>query len=300
MFKKGIKIGGLVYSVSCEDDMKLDSPLEPFCTEENADGLRVADCQLSIVKSKSKIVSQKSKIGNRKCFETDATWGLYELTIDDYQMSNIEYKSKILTVPSLKNGNRVKIFAEFDRDFRNGTVYICKTGWHYLLYPFLEVLTINLLAMDSGVLIHACCVNDNGNGYLFVGQSGAGKSTTAQLWSGINGITILSDDRIIIRKMDNEFFIYGTPWHGDAKICSPEKVSLERIFFLRHAKKNKVKKIDLIDATSRLIVCSFPTFWDKKGMEFTLNFCSELAAKVPCYDLDFLPDKGIIDFIRDG
>ncbi|TET41088.1 MAG: hypothetical protein E3J63_02515 [Elusimicrobia bacterium] len=110
-------------------------------------------------------------------------------------------------------------------------------------------------------------------------------------------MTILSDDRMIIRKKNARFWIYGTPWHGDARVYSPETAHLEKIFFLKHARKIMLKKLSPVEATSRLIVCSFPTFWDKKGMEFTLRFCAELVKKIPCYELGFVPDESILDFV---
>ena len=76
------------------------------------------------------------------------------------------------------------------------------------------------------------------------------------------------------------------------------KMNDVEIFFLKHAKKNIAQKITPVEATSRLIVRSFPTFWDKKGMEFTLKFCTEIAQKIPCYELRFVPDKSVLDFVR--
>jgi hypothetical protein len=168
-----------------------------------------------------------------------------------------------------------------------------------LEYPLDEILMVNLLSRGRGVLTHACGIAYRGGALLFVGTSGAGKSTIANIWKKEKGATILSDDRIIIRKMDSKFWIYGTPWHGDAKLCSPWQAPLKKVFFLKHAENNIVKKISPVNAASHLIVCLFPTFWDKEGMGFTLNFCGELAKKVPCYELGFVPDKCILDFIRD-
>lgn len=108
----------------------------------------------------------------------------------------------------------------------------------------------------------------------------------------------MSDDRIIVRKIDGQFWIYGTPWHGEANLCSPKKARLEKIFFLKHAEKNGIKKISLIDATSCMIVCSFPTFWNKKGMEFTVGFIDELTREVPCYELGFVPDERVLDLVE--
>jgi len=210
--------------------------------------------------------------------------------------------------------NKKYIFQTRDRtailtpDFTSGEIYITKNPRSFpFTYPLDEVLMINLLAQERGVMVHSCGVSSKGQGLLFTGTSRAGKSTIANLWKSqiANGrlqneeVSILSDDRIIIRKMDGQFWMYGTPWHGDAKVCSPEKAPLERIFFLKHAKENTVKKIKPLEAASRLIVCSFPTFWDKKGMEFTLEFCAELAQKVPCYELGFVPDESVLDFVEE-
>ncbi len=184
-------------------------------------------------------------------------------------------------------------------DFSSGDVYVIKKKRGFpFTYPLDELLMINLLARGRGVMVHALGIMDTDNGLLFAGTSGAGKSTLSNLWNDKKDITILSDDRIIIRKQDGQFWIYGTPWHGDAKVCSPEKAPLEKIFFLKHAEENKVERIEGIVAASKLLVCSFPTFWDKKGMEFTLGFIDELTREVPCYELGFLPDEGVVDLVR--
>jgi hypothetical protein len=165
-------------------------------------------------------------------------------------------------------------------------------------YPLDELLMINLMSSGLGVLIHACGIRIKDRGIIFPGTSGAGKSTLANLGKSKKDFTILSDDRIIIRKIDGRFWIYGTPWHGDAQVCSPERAPLERIFFLNHALENWAKGIERIDATSKLMVRSFPPFWSKEGMEFTLGFIDELTKEVPCYELGFLPDKSVFDLIK--
>lgn len=186
-------------------------------------------------------------------------------------------------------------------DFTFGEVHVTRDRNYFpFTYPLDEVLMINLLGRKRGILVHACGVKkNNGGGLLFAGASGAGKSTITHFWKKGKDTTILSDDRIIIRNMDSKFWIYGTPWHGDAKACSTERASLKKLFFLKHAKNNSIRKIEPLDAASRLIVCSFPAFWDKQGMKFTLKFCAKLAQDIPCYELGFVPDKSILDFLGD-
>lgn len=220
------------------------------------------------------------------------------------------FKSKnkwIFSLQSPATGPNPYALAIINSNFKYGDIYVKEPNSlteagepliNPLEYPLDEVLMVNLLSQGRGVLIHACGISYGGRGFLFAGNSRAGKSTIANLLKKEKDITILSDDRIIIRKMDSKFWIYGTPWHGDAKVCSPERVPLEKIFFLKHAKENSVKKIEPLEAASRLIVCSFPTFWNKKGMEFTLKFSAELAEEIPYYELGFMPDESVFDFVR--
>ncbi len=226
----------------------------------------------------------------RKIFDSGGIWSLYS--------SNRKQILRLCSPPSAPFPYKLAILKS---DFKFGDIYIKsrenEERYYSFDYPLDEVLMINLLSKGRGVIIHACGVKDKGQGLLFVGTSQMGKSTIANLWKNENGATLLSDDRIIIRKKEEKFLIYGTPWHGDAKVCSPERAPLEKIFFLKHAKNNTIKKIGSVDAISRLIVCSFSTFWDKKGMEFTLKFCTELAERIPCYELGFVPDGTVLDFV---
>ncbi len=161
-------------------------------------------------------------------------------------------------------------------------------------YPTDELLIVNLLARGRGVNLHGCGVDLAGKGVLFSGVSGAGKSTIANLWKSRN-VKVLSDDRLILRKQAGSFWIYGTPWHGDALASLPEKAQLRVIYFLKQARENKFLRLSAKEAATRLMVRCFPTFYFKEGMEYTLGFITEITQEVPCYELQFTPDQGVID-----
>ena len=164
--------------------------------------------------------------------------------------------------------------------------------------PTMELLMVNYLAQERGVIIHACAVVLNGRGLLLVGESGAGKSTLARMWDQEKGVEVLSDDRTIVRRKGQQFWIYGTPWHGEAKYGSPGAVRLERIFFLRHGQEHSIKQITGIDPVSKFLTCSFPPYWNPQGMELSMELFSDLAAQVPCEELIFKPERSVLDFIE--
>ncbi len=164
--------------------------------------------------------------------------------------------------------------------------------------PVLELLLINYLAQSRGAVIHSCGIKLGDEGLLFVGESGAGKSTLTRLWNQAAGVEILSDDRTIVRKKSDNYWIYGTPWHGEAKFGSPQHVKLDRIYFIQHGAANSARPIKGAEPVQNLLTCSFPPYWDTAGMEFTIDLFSDLTATVPCYELFFKPDLDIVDFVK--
>ena len=164
--------------------------------------------------------------------------------------------------------------------------------------PTIELLLMHYLAQERGVILHACGIVIEDKGILFLGESGAGKSTLARMWHQKNGVDILSDDRVIVRKQAGEFKVYGTPWHGEAAFGSPREARLERIFLLSHGQKNLVKDMNGLNPVSHLLTCSFPPLWDFQGMEFVLEFFSQLATEVPCQELSFTPEKSVLTLVK--
>ena len=163
--------------------------------------------------------------------------------------------------------------------------------------PTMELLMISYLAQGYGVILHACGIDFNGNGLLFAGESGAGKSTLANLWDREKSATVLSDDRTIVRCIDGEFRMFGTPWHGEAKFGSPKGVKLENIYFLRHSQQTVTQPLTRTQAVLKMLQCSFPPYWDATGMQITMELFEQLATRISCCELAFRPDESVIQFV---
>jgi hypothetical protein len=228
-----------------------------------------------------------------KLFDSGSTWQLY-------------YKEDayLFRFTSLVFGSLPYKIAFFNPEFSSGEVYLHRPFFNKgqsvdpLAYPLDELLTINLLAKGRGTEVHACGIVDSlGRGHLFVGQSGAGKSTMARLWENEPNIIVLSDDRIILRKMKNSIWMYGTPWHGEAGVASPAQVPLTTIYFLEKGQKNELIAQKPSDSISRLFACSFSPFYNREALNFTLGFLEDVVINVPCYGLKFKPDKSVVELI---
>jgi hypothetical protein len=165
--------------------------------------------------------------------------------------------------------------------------------------PSLELLMITHLARCHGVILHGCGISSDGRGVVFAGESGAGKSTLSRLWAQKEGIEILSDDRVIVRRQNGSFRLYGTPWHGEEAFAAPGGVELSRIFFIRHGQGNDIRKLSAAGAVREMLKCSFPPLWDAGGMAAALELFHTVAVSVPCAELAFVPDHTAMDFVLD-
>ena len=128
-------------------------------------------------------------------------------------------------------------------------------------YPLNELLFIDLLAQGRGVEVHASgLIDPQGNGRLFLGQSGAGKTTISRLWQRLRGVRILSDDRIILRNEGGRIWMHGTPWHGEGLMALPARAPLTQIYFLRHSPSNSLVPQGKAEAVARMLPARFLRF----------------------------------------
>lgn len=169
-------------------------------------------------------------------------------------------------------------------------------------FPLDELLFQHRLASEGGLELHACGVVERGGALLFCGKSGSGKSTTARLWRRYRPeASLLSDDRVILRaRGDGGFMAHGTPWHGDGGFCSPGAAPLRGLFFLRHAPRNRVRRIPPVEAAARLFTRTFPPPWDADAVGRVLETCVRVASSVVAYELRFRPDAAAIDTVLDA
>ncbi|MHA2427777.1 MAG: hypothetical protein ACXADB_07115 [Candidatus Hermodarchaeia archaeon] len=167
-------------------------------------------------------------------------------------------------------------------------------------YPLDQLLTVYHIAQREGALIHAAGAVIQGKGLIFPGSSGAGKSTiTRQFSEREQDFELLSDDRIIVRKFENDYSIFGTPWPGEAGIAKNTSHPLHGIAFIHHGTKNEIMEIDPKIALQQLLpVVSIP-WYDKAIMPMIVDFCEGLVTTIPTYELHFKPDIEIASFLED-
>jgi hypothetical protein len=160
-----------------------------------------------------------------------------------------------------------------------------------------QILLARVLPDKQGCIFHSAGMIIDGNGFLFVGHSGAGKSTIVDLLRTEG--EILCDDRNIVRRFPEEWRIFGTWSHGDIPDVSPSSAPLRAIFLLEQAPENRIIPIEdtreIVRKLPFYIVKAFVTadWWDK-----TLTLVGRLAREVPIYRLRFKKSQSVIEVLK--
>lgn len=146
--------------------------------------------------------------------------------------------------------------------------------------------------MGRGILFHGAGIIRNGRCYLFLGQSGSGKSTICTLTKNAE---IIDDNEVFVKGIRNRFFIQTSDNKDFYKIV--------RIFFIFRSRKNLVKRFSFKEALKIMLtdsIIEFKLSWFKKDLEnsrYLFNFAVSFLQSVPYYRIYFRKDRGIWEVI---
>lgn len=142
------------------------------------------------------------------------------------------------------------------------------------------------------VLIHASLVRKDGYGYAFTAKSGTGKSTQVSMWlRHIPGCDLMNDDNPIIRIVDGEPIIYGSPWSGKTPCYRNVKAKLGALTRIVRDEENFVEKVHTLEAFATIITSVSSMKWDRPIFDRICKIISKLIETTPIYNLHCRPDK---------
>jgi hypothetical protein len=155
-------------------------------------------------------------------------------------------------------------------------------------FPFDEYLMCRLLARDGGFVVHAAAVEYDGIGLLFVGHSGAGKSTMSEIAEN-EGARVLSDDRAIITLENGVPVVWGSPWHGSHRKGTAARVPLRGVFLLAQDNMNSLAPLQPATALGEIFVRLIHPTVDASETAAVLDAVGMLVARLPVHELRFRP-----------
>lgn len=201
--------------------------------------------------------------------------------------------------------SRVYCQAHVDRDFARANVVFGERVWQslgggskYFPYPLDQLLFVPRLAQADGFLLHAAGALFDDRALVFAGHSGDGKTTLAKLLEA-EGVSLLSDERVAVRRTPSGFVAHGTPWAGEGNVVSTNAARLEALYLLKKSPAHEVRgagSTALPEILSRAIV----PYYLPGIVSCILDVLASLATSVSIRELHFARKAGLTSLLREA
>jgi hypothetical protein len=149
-----------------------------------------------------------------------------------------------------------------------------------------------LCVKHDSLLLHAAGVIRDGQGFVFFGPSGAGKTTTSRL--AARTADVVSDDLVIIRCQGAGCTLFGVPFKGELSEAprANQRAPLRGIFRLRQDTTHYLEPIPKVKAVADLVASSPFIVRELNLSEQLVDVCSRIVNKIPVQELHFQRDDG--------
>ena len=165
------------------------------------------------------------------------------------------------------------------------------------LMPTDQQFLARVFAHRNACWLHSAGIDYNGNGFLFVGHSGAGKSTIVKMMK--EHARILCDDRNIVRKHPEGFFVHGTWGHGEVPLVSCASAPLKAVFLIQQSDSTAIEEEkDKKKVLSILLACLIKPFLTREWWTLTLDFLEDLIQNVQTYRLRFNTSGDVVEVLN--
>lgn len=154
---------------------------------------------------------------------------------------------------------------------------------------------------DKGtLLVHASAVRRQGTAYLFLGESGTGKSTHTANWQRfLGGCDLINDDNPVVRTINGHTHVYGSPWSGKTPCYRQTEAPVGAFVQLEQAPHNAIHRYPPLDAYAALISSGSVMKWDRRIYGGINDTIEQILAQTPVYHLENLPDEAAVRLCHD-
>ena len=148
------------------------------------------------------------------------------------------------------------------------------------------------------IYLHSSLIDHQGRGLMFLGPSGIGKTTQAELWNRYRDALIINGDVVFVQETEEILLGWGTPWHGSSPYCENTNVPVEALIVLKQAPENSIRELTGFEKVTAVSESVFYPRWLEGGMELCLETLDHLLSALPVYELSCRPDEGAVELVE--
>lgn len=200
-----------------------------------------------------------------ECFENVIEKSYIYRVKNDIFFSNVGFKKCSILSPALEKQNIIAILLQ-------------------IFYT--HAVQRHMLQLHSSLI----ATPDN-HGIMFLGPSGIGKTTQAELWNKYRDALIINGDIVFVQETPEGFLGWGTPWHGSSPYCENTSVPLKAMVVLKQTPENSIRELTGFEKVSEVSNSVFYPQWLENGMELCLETLDHLLTNIPVYRLSCRPDE---------
>jgi hypothetical protein len=215
-----------------------------------------------------------------------------------YCTENNEYQYEISDVQGV-----LCSYMQSSPDFKESMVAILGETWSQRNYGLNNALMMTYAFASADqltMLMHASVIRHQEKGYLMTAPSGTGKSTHTRLWyDNIPGCDLMNDDNPVVRIVDGQAVVYGSPWSGKTRCYRNIQAPIGGIVRIQQRPENSIRKLSSLEAFSNLLPAISNMKWDKRVYKGICDGIAELIRLCGMYELGCLPDAAAAHLCHD-
>ena len=162
----------------------------------------------------------------------------------------------------------------------------------------LELVFQQMLPLKNGLTIHGSGMEYQGEGIIFSGFSGSGKTTQARLWRKYRDVIIINGDSPIIRNTPKGPYMYGSPWCGTSGESINRKVPLKAIVLVNQSKENRVEELTGDDAVLAVYTNILYFSQDEQDLDLLLPVLEEVVHQIKVFKLYCNMEEDAVDTLE--
>lgn len=192
---------------------------------------------------------------------TDGNPKYYIITDLDYNIEDIKIKGLETEYYNLYYFD--DYILQVQKEFGKVTGYIVYKDNQIILKPLKDTFIMEyllsqyaisyIMSKNNALILHGSSFIYQGMGIILSAKSGTGKSTHSRLWQKYEDITIINDDKNILKIEDGDIICYGSLWSGKHQLDNNVSKKLYAIVFLYQNKENVILKLNPIEAFKKLM-----------------------------------------------
>ena len=150
------------------------------------------------------------------------------------------------------------------------------------------------------IYLHSSLIDFQGRGLMFLGPSGIGKTTQAELWNKYRDALIINGDVVFVQETEAAFLGWGTPWHGSSPYCENASVPVHAMVVLKQSSENSIRELTGFEKVTAVSTSVFYPRWLENGMELCLETLDHFLSRVPVYELSCRPDEDAVKLTEEA